>query len=392
VKSYRILLGTVLLLLVGYIIAKLNEPKEVDWSVSLSKSDKNPYGSYILYDQLKNLYPDALIHSFREPVYNRLHKNDYTTSAYFLVSPELKIGKLDKEELLKFAEAGNYVFISAYSISKELLDTLGLKMEHGFSLLQGDSTSVRSLGEDSLRKYYIDKFPVNEYFSKVNIKDSSMVLGYADNKRPNFVRVAVGDGAFYLHAAPLCFSNYFLLHNNNDSYTSKVLSHLPATVTNIYWDEYYKLGRGGAQTPLRFFLNNTYLSWALWLSVIGLILFVLFNMKRKQRIIPVITPLQNTTLDFVKTVASVYFNQKDNASVCRKKIKYWLEFVRQHFYLSTQQLDEEFIHSLVKKSGAEEKLIRQIVNYILIPEGNKISDSLLLEISSTIDTFYKQAK
>ena len=38
-------------------------------------------------------------------------------------------------------------------------------------------------------------------------------------------------------------------------------------------------------------------------------------MKRKQRIIPVIEPLKNSTVDFVHTVASVYFNAKDNWNI-----------------------------------------------------------------------------
>ncbi|MEJ7677787.1 MAG: hypothetical protein WKG06_07955 [Segetibacter sp.] len=63
----------------------------------------------------------------------------------------------------------------------------------------------------------------------------------------------------------------------------------------------------------------------------GLLLYVLFEMKRRQRIIPVITPLKNSTLDFVKTVASVYYNEKDNNGIADKKVNYFLEFVRSRF-------------------------------------------------------------
>jgi hypothetical protein len=56
----------------------------------------------------------------------------------------------------------------------------------------------------------------------------------------------------------------------------------------------------GASTPLRFFLTNDFLRWALRLSVFGLILYILFEMKRRQRVIPVITPLRNSTVRFCK--------------------------------------------------------------------------------------------
>lgn len=392
-KSYRRFLVVMALLFVIYIILQLTKPDPTDWAVTLSKSDKMPFGSYILYDQLQNLYPSASLNSYREPLYNSLPEEDRGTSAYFIIAPEVAMEEMDIERLLRFAEKGNYVFISGYGISDKLLDTLGLKTAAVFDVGPLDSNAVR-LSNPTLKDtqlYTIDKLSVGQYFSEVNNRDSTTVLGVNNRNHPDFVKVTVGDGAFFVHAAPLCFTNYFLLYKNNKDYTEKVLSYIPKHVTNVFWDEYYKLGRGGASTPLRFFLNNTWLRYALWLSIIALLLFVLFNMKRKQRIIPVIAPLRNTTLDFVKTVSGVYFNQKDNAGIAHKKIVYWLEFVRQHFYLSTQQLDNEFIQALEKKSGVNETLIRQIVQYAENIQEITVNDALLREISDAIDTFYKQA-
>jgi hypothetical protein len=216
-------------------------------------------------------------------------------------------------------------------------------------------------------------------------------LGVTSKGNPNFIKVTCGEGAFFVHAAPLCFTNYFMLKEGNSDYTAKALSYIPATVQTIIWDEYYKLGRSGAATPLRFFLSNNYLCWALWLSILLLLFFVLFNVKRRQRIIPIITPLQNATLDFVKTIAGVYFNQKDNSAIAHKKLQYWLDYVRQHFYLSTTTLNDEFVQVLAKKSGIGIGYIESIVHYIAIVESTAINDKLLLEISATVDEFYTQA-
>ena len=48
-------------LLVLYIIAQVNAPKIFDWNPTLSSIDKNPFGSYILHEQLKELFPTAKI-------------------------------------------------------------------------------------------------------------------------------------------------------------------------------------------------------------------------------------------------------------------------------------------------------------------------------------------
>ena len=391
-RSYKIFIGFSVLLLIIYIIAQINKPKPVNWTVTLSKSDKNPYGAYVLYDQLKHIFPKANINSYREPFYSRLHDNSYKNAVYFVLSPNISTDTLDVAEAYRFVENGNFIFISAYDLSKTLADTLGIKLHRTFDLDGKDSTGINFTNTSlhAAKNYTSTKALVNEYFDTIKHRNSTIVLGVNSKGKTNFIRVNCGGGAFFIHAAPLCFSNYFMLHNGNEVYTAKALSYIPAAVETIIWDEYYKLGRSGPTSPLRFFLSNQYLSWALWLSVVGLLLYVLFNIKRQQRIIPIITPLQNATLDFVKTIAGVYFSQKDNKAIAQKKLQYWLEFVRQRFYLSTQYLNNDFVQLLAKKSGVGVGTIEAIIYYASLVESSKISDKLLLEINTNIDNFYTQ--
>jgi len=393
VKGYKIFIWLGLLLLLLYIVAEVNKPKPVNWVPTLSKNDKNPYGAYILYQQLPELFKGASISAYREPLYNKLHKTYFENSVYIILSPEVGSSKLDLEEACRFVENGNYIFLSAFDMIDKLLDTLGLKLSESFTVLR-DSVSV-NFTSPSVRSYrdYTSPSTINGYFSSLNKPDSTVILGTNNRHQPNFIKVNCGDGAFFIHADPLCFSNYFLMHNNNSEYVAKAFSYIPSTVNTVFWDEYYKSGRTGASTPLRFFLSDEWLQWALWLALAGLVVFVLFDMKRKQRIIPVIPPLRNTTLDFVKTISTVYFNQGDNKGIAEKKFRYWLEFVRQRFFISTQQLDEEFIKQLSKKSGMSIADIQKITGYaVLLAEDKRLSDASLMEISNSIDSFYQFAK
>lgn len=392
-KSYKISVGVAVLLLLIYIIAQVNKPKPLNWRVTLSKGDKNPYGAYILYNHLKDLFPEASINSYREPLYTTLHDNYYKNSAYIAVSPDITTDTLDVAAAYKFVESGNYIFISAHNLSKKLRDTLGIKLAKTFTINSEDTVGVNFVNPSlkSVKNYTSSKLILKEYFDSIKRPESTVVLGVTSKGKPNFIKVNCGNGAFFVHAAPLCFSNYFMLKDGNSAYTSKALSYIPSTVSTIMWDEYYKLGRSGAKTPLRFFLNNSYLRWALWLSIIGLLLYVLFNIKRKQRIIPIIIPLHNATLDFIKTIAGVYFGQKDNNAIARKKLQYWQAFVRQHFYLQTNLLNDDFVQQLIKKSGVGIGYIESIVHYISIVENSIITDKLLMDISTTVDEFYNQA-
>ena len=382
-------------LLVLYVIAQLYEPKKFDWTPTLRNNDKNPFGAVIPYTELKQLFPGVAIQSHRIPAYNVLHNKGETSSAYILLEPEFSPDKPDLEELLEYVKNGNTIFLSAFDFDEKFLDTLGLKMKAYSSLLNVDSTSVNFVNPalKATENYTFKRSTIDGYFDSIKKFDSSVVLGINQNNKPNFVKIKYGEGEFLIHAAPLCFSNYFILYGNNREYVAKALSYISPAITTLHWDEYYKSGREGASTPLRFFLSNNFLKWALWLTVAALLIYVFFEIKRRQRIIPVIEPLRNTTLNFVETVSSVYYSQHDNNSIARKKTQFWFDHIRQRYYLSTNNTDDSFIQQLQRKSGVPAELIKIIINNIQRAEIQpKVTDDLLLALSSSIDEFYKLSK
>lgn len=385
-----IIIFTVLFIL--YIVAEINKPKPVDWTVTLSKNDKNPYGSFIIYQQLADIFPNTAIQSFRTPVYNQLSHSQQTNTAYFIIEPAINLSDNDFAQLKKYVVKGNYVIASANSFYQPFLDSFGIKANNHVTLRLKDSSGINFVNPalKSSQNYTFPKATIDQYFSKIDTAKTT-VLGINDKDKPVYIKIAYGKGAFFIHADPLCFSNYFLLFKNNASYTSKVLSYVPVNVSKIYWDEYYKLGREGATTPLRFFLSNEYLRWALRLAITGLLLYVLFEMKRRQRIIPVIAPLKNTTLDFIKTVAGVYFNEKDNNGIADKKVHHFLEFIRNRYSIATQILNEEFIEQLYRKSGVGKEQTSDLVNLLSAAQTqNVVTDDMLLSLDKNINNFYKQ--
>lgn len=375
-----------------YVVAELNRPKPLDWTVTMAKADKNPYGGYVLFNRLKDLFSASQVMAATNPIYNILNNQKVQSSAYIIISPDFSPSKNDLDELRQYVHRGNLVFISASNLNKELLDTFRTKISTRFTLLPNDSTSVNlvNLSLKAAHDYGFLKNTINEYFTKIDTAFAT-ILGVNDKGQPNFIRLKYGNGFFYLHAAPICFSNYFLLYRNNHQYSSSALSYINADIKTIYWDEYYKPGGKRRQTPLYFILNNTYLLWAFRLAMLGMLIYVLFAMKRRQRIIPVIEPLRNSSLDFVQTVSNVYFNQKDNAGIADKKISYFFEFIRNRFYIQTTGLDEQFVETLSRKSGVETGEIREMVRLLAtIQNSNTVDDQLLLLLDKKMDHFYKQ--
>lgn len=394
-KGYKIFIGVFIGLIVLYIIGQFYKPHEFDWTVSLQKNSEEPYGSSILFDELHFLFPEKNINTQQIPIYNTLDNKEFSNAAYILLEPELNLKTTDINELLKFVQEGNTAFLSAVSFGKQFADSLHIEVATDFDFMPKDSSGVKFTNPalKNLNGFYFEHSTFSNYFKKIPSGDTANLLGMNMKNKPNFIRLNIGKGKMYLHISPICFTNYFMLKANNAAYTSTALSYIDKNTATIFWDEYYKSGREGASTPFRFFLSNEFLKWALWLSVIALLVYVFIEIKRKQRIIPIMDPLRNTSLDFVQTVSTVYLSKNDHTAIAKKKVQYWLEYIRKKYFLPTQHIDEDFIKRLNKKSAIDEILIRSICKMVIIVESNDtISQDELIHLSNNIDEFYNYSK
>jgi hypothetical protein len=197
-----------------------------------------------------------------------------------------------------------------------------------------------------------------------------------------------GLGKIYFHTQPQVFTNYHLLSGNIE-YASKVLSYLP--IRKTVWDNYYKPYRFINQSPMRYVLSQPPLQSAYYLMLLTLLLYFVVESKRRQRVITVLKPLVNRSLQFVKTIGSLYFNQKNNTDLARKKIIYFKEFLRERYYLSTISLTEEYVVLVSKKSGLPIDMVQSLFEIMeLYQTTPAVSDHGLIDLNRRMELFYKQ--
>jgi hypothetical protein len=117
---------------------------------------------------------------------------------------------------------------------------------------------------------------------------------------------------------------------------------------------------------------------------------MIFEMKRKQRIIPVIKPLANTTMEFVQTIGNLYYQSSGHKSIAEKRIHFLLDQIRTRHWMSIGKLDDDFIQALARKSGKQDEDIRQLVMLINSIQAKKtITSGELLELNQEIEKFNK---
>jgi hypothetical protein len=172
-------------------------------------------------------------------------------------------------------------------------------------------------------------------------------------------------------------------------YAAGVLSHLP--VCKTVWDDYYKPNQIVDRSPVRYILTQPALQMAYYLLLLTLLLYMVVESRRRQRIIPVVKPLENKSLDFVKTVGSLYFNQKDNSDLARKMIIYFRDFVRERYFIQQLSATGECILQVSAKSGLPVEQVKQLLEMISFYETSaKMSNDGLIGLNQKIEQFYKQ--
>jgi hypothetical protein len=401
-KLLQYLIAAVLVLAFGVLIvaSTKNRLRRLDERITLRQADKIPYGTSVAKGLLSSLFPQASIY------YNKAQPSDWdsvsfseSNQAVVLIADRFNADEEELSRILSFIKEGNYVFIVAKSFSYDAIETFH------FSYNESSFDQFLNLSDDSLRirlekpVFATDKlfiYPGKKYESSFYSLDTlrTKVLGRNEDGKPNFIQMKAGKGSLFIHAAPLAFSNYFILHKNNREYYQKALSVIPPEVDKILWNEYYliKPRTKDEKGPnwLGVLMKYPAFKWGLLTGLVTVLLFVLLGMRRMQRMIPAYERPKNDSLDFVKTIGRLYYDRKDHKNLARKMASYFLDHVRTRYKLPTQALDDEFVQNLQYKSGYPIEDLRQIIGFINNLDGMPaISENQLSRFHKQVELFYQ---
>jgi len=392
-KIYIALAG---LLIALFVVLEYNKPRKINWFPSYDRSHTIPMGTRVFNEQLEVFYGDR-IKNIQIPPYQFLKQQPDAQGIYVFANQTLTLGEEEFEMLMEWVASGNTLWIAANTIEEKLTDTLGieskqvtnyatLKAEYRLSLSNPVFKDVPEAVYD--RGSTISYFSTEKENDSLEIQSLGKITVKADSSAyENIVQSAFGNGKIILSHFPEAFTNYFILKEPNDQYTSGLLAYFRDHST-IYIDNYYKAGKKIYSSPLYLLLSTRELKWAYYTALIALLIFIIFEGKRKQRSIPVVLPLKNQSLNFVKTIANMYFEKKDHKAIAIYRIKYLLESLRRKNMLNYADTDEEILRATAEKMGKSpgtaEKLFKKISE---IRDKPGITKEELIELNTMIETF-----
>jgi hypothetical protein len=318
---------------------------------------------------------------------------------YLFIDEDIHLAPSDARALLRYVAQGHDVFIAAEDFGgphNVLTDSLGFRstaVSLGLPNVQpgkaatSDSTSFHFTHPQLRGATY--RLPASgaAYRLAVEAGRRGATLATDTQGKAVLVRLDHGQGHFYLCSVPLAFTNYFVLQPRTTGFAAGALSYLPPRPA--WWDEYEKTGPQGDQSLLRVLLDHEALRTALYLLLGGGLLFVLLEARRRQRIIPTIRPLPNTTLLFTRTVAGLYQQGSSHGLIAEKKVGLFLDYLRTRFQETNPDLgDDAFRERLARKSGLPRPRVDELLRLVNFARtAPQVTDRELLSLSRAINDF-----
>lgn len=395
-KKYAIFLAVLMVL---YVFLEMQKPQEFDWTATYHKNHKIPFGTYATHDLMVDLFNGSPVESSNKTIYE-LVKEDEVKSNLLVLADGVGMDKNDLKTLLNHVDAGHTALISGRDIQGPLADSLNFRVEIKDPLLTYDLAAIQeslsvevmeeirlTLNNGETKSYPFSNVATTSFF-KSHSEENFKVLATNEKGFPVLLAYTGLKGKLYITTMSLAFTNYFVLNEKTTAFASSLLSLFPKDEPLLHV-EYYQLGRLESQTPLRVVLASRPLRWALFILLFALVIFVFFESKRRQRIIPLITPLKNLSVEFVETLGRLYYRQQDHKKLANKRVMYWKDFVRRTYNLKTDQLNDEFQIDLAKKSGRNQDEIEILIKSISNVElGAGINQEELMRMEKQLNAFY----
>ena len=382
-RSFLVFLLFFLLLVLSL---KYHLPKQFVWVPTFSHTDKQPLGC-ALFDSLLSV---SLPHGYAltRKTFYQLEKDSASRRGVLVVAGLLEGSKADVEALLRMAGRGDKVMLVSTNFPQLLEDTLHFYCTYSHftsatfqnylvqTYFQRDT--LRWIKDDCYASHSYQVYPPFLYSclrrkvsrnSRNSRKDSCTICkdSFSCSKdslscgkdslscgkdslqmRPLAVKTSTGDvlamacpwgkGEIILVSTPLLFTNYGVTDGHTVHYLFRLLSQM-GDLPVVRSEGYTRDTAQKQLSPFRYLLSHPPLRWALYLSMLTIVLFMCFTARRRQRAIPVVEAPKNRSLEFIELIGTLYFQRGNRADLVRKKYQYLAEEVRKEMYMDAEQLE-----------------------------------------------------
>jgi len=215
-------------------------------------------------------------------------------------------------------------------------------------------------------------------------------LAYISYERAFFIKFKLGTGEMYVHVLPELFANVASRQSFYRDHYNYVFSNFDPS--NVLVDKgRYRFDftpQEYKKSPLEFVLKTPSLAWAYYLLIASLIAYMVFRGKRYQRVIPVQEKNENTSLQYIKTLSTLYQGQNQNNKLVMHMRDVFYNKIKSKYFLDPK--NERYTELLARKAKVKEQEIVTILHKFESAKNSDYNDDQLIVLHNQIESFHKK--
>lgn len=386
-----------------------------DWSKKYGLKDFEPKGLFLFSKFLKErltgrgeIYPLTNAQTIDSVV--------DSGSTLFFIGENFALKDRELRDVIEKVEEGNTLFLSCEHMTQNVIDMLFdfYTMTYEYE----PKTTVHVLDEITpFRNNKEKSFSFNAVFQNDTITrewrvfDEITIVGedlqlitsiQKGGDYPNFIVFKRGKGNIFLHTTPESLLNYQLLKKDGAQHAKFILQAFPKD-QNAYWLDFAQLTRSKEEpnyddfsddkkdrdeSYLQFLFSNANLRIGMLLAFFGCILFLIFRSKRQRPVIPLKQKARNTSVEFSRTVASIFLSRQNPHGLLQLQKKNFYDLIARYFFIDLNDTNSvRAIESLSQKANVPVDEIQKLLQLLETKVKINVDESYLFDVNRRIKLF-----
>ena len=389
------------LLLERYEVTMVNDESWYNYS------DDGPMDLSLIKSTLEMAFPKVTLIA-EDSISDFLDQSQYQDSLdkqrLFVFFPRKRMASDWYEVLNTITSTGGHVFVSTQNsvpLEKDLFAIIKPSGQDTFDLRYGIETYTHVVPDISgihyaqrvsgisLPDYY--RFVVSSVATAESLYNVE-IQGYDELDSivvdTTYIQLDFNEGTLAIDALPFYFTNLA-------SKEAIFYPHLNYVFSRYELDEVLLVlpldyEKAVVKTPFSYITSHKGPRWAIYLGL-TLSIFYLLNGRRKERAIPLVTPIRNTTMDFVDTVSRLYVQRDKGGMIVLKMMSNFHNHMEARYHITLNRADAWI--RLQQVSQVAEHIVNQLKSASEnVSKYGADNDLDYSRLHMLLTTFYKQAK
>lgn len=380
-----------------------------NWEDQYKWNSKDPYGLFIFKDLLKDHVQSPNAHTIGSKNVLDSLANGAETATYLFLGQEFGMYDDELDTLFKEIEQGSDLLLISGNVTENFAESFDPVLRFTFDYTR--KATVKYGSEKSELIYLFQKDTLAYAWKMIShpgsYESGTKVISTISGKA-NFISFGYGKGRIMIHSGPESFFNFQLNRKEGFRYADRVIQEIDPKKELRYLElgrlkerekedflEQFKEDSGKGEKDdsyLQFLFQTPALRAALFVALLGILLFVIFRTRRMQPQVDVLPEKRNMSEIFVQTIASIYRNKDNPFSVLHLHKKNFYNTIQRHFFIDlSKRSDHREIQHLSSRSGIDEQEIEQLLEKLETPNPAKVNESFLFETVKLKRSFYERS-